>query len=303
MNRVSPARNARPREPAYAAAVAVQGATGRVAITGALVSLGVAGIAAAASPGRLTSSDPAWWLLGMLAVGALTVLLVAAAVLLLRHPKPARDPRERRERAKIPPPTLVIFLVLAAAAFAWAAADLGGVGPPPVQPPLPKRPAAARPALHGGTGGANVGPWLAIVLGLLIVAGLAAVWIAQLRARRAVAPAELVPGDPLAAAVEAALIDLEGETDPRRAVIKAYARTEAVLREHGLPRRPAEAPLEYLDRVLRDLGARAGAVDRLTELFERAAFSQHAVGTDMRDEAVAVFHGLRDELAAETAEP
>ena len=59
------------------------------------------------------------------------------------------------------------------------------------------------------------------------------------------------------AAIEAALIDLEGEDDPRRAVIKAYARTEAVLRAQGLPRHPAEAPLEYLDRVLRELGGRA----------------------------------------------
>jgi hypothetical protein len=50
MNRVSPAANARVRERAYAAAVAVQGATGRVTITGALVSLAVAGTAAAARP-------------------------------------------------------------------------------------------------------------------------------------------------------------------------------------------------------------------------------------------------------------
>jgi hypothetical protein len=71
-----------------------------------------------------------------------------------------------------------------------------------------------------------------------------------------------------------------------------------VLRAHGLPRRPAEAPLEYLDRVLRELGGQAASVDRLTVLFERAAFSRHEVGPEMRDEAVAAFHGLRDNLAA-----
>lgn len=284
--------------------MAVEGATGKVAVTGALVCLAVAGVAAAASPGRLSSTDPAWWLVGVLSVGALAILVVAAGVLLLRHPAAARAPREGRERQSIPPPTALVFVVLAACAIAWAVAELGAGGAPPLSLPLPKnRPPAAKPVAHGADATRNFGPWLALALALLILAGLLAVWVAHLRARRAVAPAELVPLDPLAAAVEAALLDLESETDPRRAVIKAYARTEGVLREHGLPRRPAEAPLEYLDRVLRDLGARAGAVDRLTDLFERAAFSQHEVGTDMSDEAVAVFHGLRDELSAEPAEP
>jgi hypothetical protein len=271
-----------------------------VAITGALVCLAVAGIAIAASPGRLSSSDPAWWLEGGLALGALAVLVAAAVVLLLRHPKAGRRGQEHRERQKVPPSVLLIFVVLAA--LAWAAIELGGGAGPPGKLPPHSQPGLSTPPVRVAGGGTSTGPWLAIVLGMVILAGLLAVGVAQLRTRPAVVPAELVPADPLAAAVEAALIDLEGETDPRRAVIKAYARTEAVLREHGLPRRPAEAPLEYLDRVLRELGARAGAVDRLTELFERAAFSQHAVGTDMRDEAVAVFHGLRDELAAETAE-
>ena len=109
---------------------------------------------------------------------------------------------------------------------------------------------------------------------------------------------ELAPGEALVAAIEAALLDLEGEDDPRRAVIKAYARMETVLRAQGLPREPSEAPLEYLDRVLRELGGRAAEVDRLTELFEQAAFSQHEVGLAMRDEAVAAFHALRESLAA-----
>ena len=50
--------------------------------------------------------------------------------------------------------------------------------------------------------------------------------------------------------------------------------------------------------MLRELGGRAAEVDRLTELFEQAAFSQHEVGLAMRDEAVAAFHALRDSLAA-----
>ena len=132
---------------------------------------------------------------------------------------------------------------------------------------------------------------------LILQPGLAWVLVHRLRSHQPVAEAEVLQGDPLAAAVEAALLDLQSDDDPRRAVIRAYARTETVLQAYGLPRLPWEAPLEYLDRVLRELGARAAAVDRLTLLFERAAFSQHEVGPAMRNEAVAAFHGLRDVLA------
>jgi hypothetical protein len=273
-----------------------------VAVGGALVCLAVSGMAAAASPGRLSVADPAWWLVGGLAIGALAVLVTAAGVLVLRHPKASRPLREHRGGARVAPSLLLLVLVVIAA-LVWAGGQLGSSASPPRT--LLRKPPPAANRLHSSQSASSTGfgPWLAIALGLLVLAGLAWVAVVQLRSRRAVAPAEILPGDPLAAAVEAALLDLEGELDARRAVIKAYARTEAVLREHGLPRRPSEAPLEYLDRVLRDLGARAGAVDRLTELFERAAFSQHPVGQEMRDEAVAVFHGLRDELSVEPAQP
>ena len=56
-----------------------------------------------------------------------------------------------------------------------------------------------------------------------------------------------------AAAVDESLDDLRAEPDPRRAVIAAYARLERVLAAHGLPRKPAEAPLEYLGRMLAEL--------------------------------------------------
>jgi hypothetical protein len=273
-----------------------------MAVTGALICLAVVGVAAAASPGRLHVGDPAWWLLAGLALAALAVLVVAAAVLLLRHPKAPRGPRAARERPRVPPSILLVLLVVAA--MVWAFSELaGGRGvykPPPSAVGVRPTP---KPNLPRTGSGGSVGPWLAIALGAIILAALVAIAVHQRRARPPAAPVELVAGDPLAAAVEAALLDLEGETDPRRAVIKAYARAEAVLRENGLPRRPSEAPLEYLDRVLRDLGARAGAVDRLTELFERAAFSQHAVGPEMRDEAIAVFLGLRDKLSADVGEP
>ena len=52
-------------------------------------------------------------------------------------------------------------------------------------------------------------------------------------------------------------------------MIAAYARLERVLAGHGLPRKPAEAPLEYLGRMLVDCRCPTGLHARLTELFEK----------------------------------
>ena len=79
-------------------------------------------------------------------------------------------------------------------------------------------------------------------------------------------------------------------------MIAAYARLERVLAAHRLPRRPAEAPLEYLARMLDDLAVSPEAARRLTDLFERAKFSQHAVGREMKEEAIAALETVRDDL-------
>ena len=57
----------------------------------------------------------------------------------------------------------------------------------------------------------------------------------------------------LADVLDETLDDLRAETDPRRAVIAAYARMERALAAYGLPRSPAEAPDEYLQRIFADL--------------------------------------------------
>ena len=96
------------------------------------------------------------------------------------------------------------------------------------------------------------------------------------------------------------LDDLHRERDPRRAVIAAYARMERSLGSYGLPRRPAEAPLEYLGRVLAALTGSAAAARRLTRLFERAKFSEHSIDARMKEDAIAAVGAVRDELRALT---
>jgi hypothetical protein len=108
--------------------------------------------------------------------------------------------------------------------------------------------------------------------------------------------------DRLAVVFDETLEDLKAERDPRRAVIAAYARMERILGRHGLPRRPAEAPHEYVSRVLEDLISSGSSVRRLTRLYERAKFSPHEMDDAMKEEAIDAVADVRDELHARAAE-
>jgi hypothetical protein len=100
----------------------------------------------------------------------------------------------------------------------------------------------------------------------------------------------------------ATLDDLRAERDPRRAVIGAYARMERSLAAAGLPRGEAEAPEEYLERVLDAAAVSHRGAGRLTALFAWARFSGHDVRPEMKDEAIQTLVELQDELAAAEAE-
>jgi Domain of unknown function (DUF4129) len=140
--------------------------------------------------------------------------------------------------------------------------------------------------------------WLpALVTVGLILLALGGWWLAgraRKRARGELGRPALAAA--VARAVDLSLDDLRAEPDPRRAVIAAYARLEQVLAAHGLPRLPAEAPLEYLARMLAELEVGEHSARRLTDLFERAKFSHHAVGPEMKEEAIAALERVRDEL-------
>lgn len=100
----------------------------------------------------------------------------------------------------------------------------------------------------------------------------------------------------LAETVETTIEDLRRERDARRAVIAAYANMERVLASHGLERRRAETPFEYLRRILTGLDVRESAVRLLTQLFEYAKFSQHEIDSAMKEEAIDALQGIRDDL-------
>ncbi|HEX9417240.1 MAG TPA: DUF4129 domain-containing protein [Gaiellaceae bacterium] len=133
---------------------------------------------------------------------------------------------------------------------------------------------------------------VALILGATLTA------ILRARHRRNEAFEQFSLEQELRLVLDEALDDLMNETDPRKAVIAAYARMERALAAHGLPRRPSEAPLEYLSRVLLELQVTEPAVRSLTNLFQRAKFSLHDVDTGMKDQAIEALLSLRDDLRA-----
>jgi Domain of unknown function (DUF4129) len=98
------------------------------------------------------------------------------------------------------------------------------------------------------------------------------------------------------------LDDLYANKDPRAAIIAAYSKMEQLFASAGLPRRTSEAPLEYLGRALGELRASGAALGRLTGLFQRAKFSDHAMDETMRTEAIQALTEVRDELRARREE-
>jgi NADH:ubiquinone oxidoreductase subunit 5 (subunit L)/multisubunit Na+/H+ antiporter MnhA subunit len=132
------------------------------------------------------------------------------------------------------------------------------------------------------------------VVGLVVLGGV----VVYLRRRRETfgPRSEATLEEDLARAVEVTIDDLRREGDARRAVVAAYAQMEAVLADHGLARRRADAPLEYLSRILRELEVRESAVRSLTVLFEYAKFSPHEIDASMKEQAIEALIAVRDDL-------
>jgi Domain of unknown function (DUF4129) len=149
----------------------------------------------------------------------------------------------------------------------------------------------------GDHGSHRAVPWIAAASGstLVLLAAAGAVLLAR-RRRREHPESQPTAAADLVKVLDETVDDLREERDPRRAVIAAYARMERVLGRHGLGRRPSEAPFEYLARVLSSLGSSAGSALRLTDLFEWAKFSHHAIPESMRADAIDALPTLRREL-------
>jgi Domain of unknown function (DUF4129) len=164
--------------------------------------------------------------------------------------------------------------------------------PQPVQPgqPVPEEEELAR-------GPHVVWPLAIGIVGVIVAAIIIAVLVERRRDRRGRRTPEQL--EELGRALDDAIDDLRRDPDPRRAVVAAYARMEQALTVYGLPRKPAEAPYEYLRRVARQLEAEQ-PVAALTELFEVAKFSEHSIDETMRGRAIDALTAVRQEVRAAT---
>jgi len=258
-----------------------------------------------------SSSGPAHWpnLAGDLIVIALATCLACAALIvyaLWRGRPRRREPELVRELPRVPWTDKVFaFFLLAAvlggmiAALVFAARNNSGAGAD--QPPLIPGTSLPEPDGQGVSSGAPfaIHWWILLGLVIVVVVGVVVFLIVQRRGD----PARMAPRRParherVRAAVQESLEEIAGETDPRRAVIRAYVRMEQILARSGLGRLPHEAPVEYLERALAGIQVSRSSAERLTSLFVRARFSDHVVDFGLKEEAIAALTAVRDELQA-----
>lgn len=189
---------------------------------------------------------------------------------------------------------LVAGMIVALAMLRLHGISGGGAASPSPSAPAPQATSSSGPAPQG----AESVWWLPfLMVGSLVLAAVVLLGYLSRSAARSHAPRAQAAGVPRDI-VEESLEVLRQEPDPRRAVIRAYAAMEVALGRRGFPRRPFEAPLEYLARVLGDLHIEPSHVSALTNLFELARFSQHEVGESQRAAAIEMLHAIREELAA-----
>jgi uncharacterized membrane protein YccC len=169
--------------------------------------------------------------------------------------------------------------------------------------PLPRRqpPPEAQVVNADGSSGTNVAAIAAaVVAGAALLGTVLALVGAKVRAdrrrRRMGAAAAVEEEEAVLDAVEESLDDLRRERDIRRAIIACYARMERALDRAGSARRPAEAPFEYLARVLERITANGTAARVLTELFERAKFGTEPMEEREKDRAIGALELLRAEV-------
>jgi hypothetical protein len=243
--------------------------------------------------GAAAPSLPTWPLLFVVGVGL--VVSAALGIGVLAPIMRVRAGQSGRSALRAGPLTLSLSLLVPAAIIAlYTTQGTNGerkaVGPPA---PASHNKLAGKPGERGADHTTAVAALTAGVgAGVVAFAGLAVV---RARRRRS---AETQPRATVAAGARDAAAAAAIPADPRAAVLAAYARMETALASVGLARRPSDAPRQYLARLETGLGGGRAAAARLTELFERARFSPHPVGEDLRAEAISALETLRVELEA-----
>lgn len=283
---------------------------GRRVVPTTLAVLVLLGVVALASQGGTPlgtggARRPSDRLLDYVVSGFLTLMAVGVVLMVLLFFAGRDALRDLALQRKRRSPVLgVVVLALVLIALAVVVRNLGDD-----QRAVPRVPGVQTAGAPGATGTERTGEQkryepeftlvpVLIVAGLAVGAGVALLAAARARRRARPGGGETTLAEAVGDVLDETLDDLRAERDARRAVIRAYARLERTLAAYGLPRRPSEAPHEYLERMLTDLAVSSRAIARLTALYERAKFSQHEVAAAMKDGAIDALETVRDELRA-----
>ena len=138
--------------------------------------------------------------------------------------------------------------------------------------------------------------FFALLASIAVVLPLALIARRRLRAPDDVAAEDDEVPEAVVRAVGESIDQIDRDPDARRAIIRAYAQMEHAFDDAGIPRRPSEAPFEYIGRALRGVRVSPPAAGRLAALFERARFSQHVVGSDTKDDAIGALRDIEEQL-------
>ena len=93
------------------------------------------------------------------------------------------------------------------------------------------------------------------------------------------------------------------DPDPNTAIRGAYARLLEGLAASGTARRPHEAPMEHLHRVLTVCDVRPQPLRELVDLFAVARFSTHLLNASHRERALAALEAVAHDLADDSRRP
>lgn len=226
-------------------------------------------------------------------------LLALVELVLIVYLRPSR----RRARPGSRPRLSLLSLVLIAIVVVLVALAIGPqqaaddelvTDPAPVPTSLQVDTAVAGEQSRGGQS-----TEIAALLVILVIVG---ALLVRSGSRQAVPASRLDDGfdEPaevdLGPAIDEATHHLQIGTDPRMAVIAAYAGLERALAGLGHGREPAETPSEHLKRVLSAVPVLAAPAVRLGRLYELARFSNHRITEAHRRSAAAELRRARQTL-------
>ena len=278
----------------------------------ALALLATVGLASSVSPWHANpaaTSAPTTALRG-LAVSGGVVLVIALLLLWVGTPMTRRSKRKRRTLVGDEFDELgtslwttgktVAVLLLGLAVFCLATVPLLSRASEPLQSGGGAQPSAPAPSAQPGpvspADSVNLG-WLLVPVALTFaILTPAAVVIRRRRLKRDEAT-HAGETSAFGRAVRASIAALESERDPRRAILRAYARMEQAFRDVEIVRAADETASEFLVRTTRQLPVSADAASALTERFEEVRFSTHPITEVDREQALVSLHRIERELA------